>query len=624
MLNKDIWRRIFSVIVLFGFLYMLPTTMILKAESLMSISFEENDLLVFEARLGTEHLELSDHTAKSGKKSLLVTHRQGTAFGPTVDVTSYIDDTSTLEVSVWVKLKENQEAVELLLSSEEQYINDDVVYNNLSQPVKVTDQDWVELTGVYIPHSEVEHVKVYIEEPYDDAVERASDFYLDDFSIAKNEQQSQELLPSVEEAYRDYFFIGAAITPQQQSGRHGDVLKEHYNMIVAENIMKLDAIQPVEGAFNFEVADQMIEKAKANGMMVRFHTLVWHSQTADWMFKDKNGEPMVVDGEVKDPDHYEENRQLLLDRIETHIRTVVSRYAHDIDSWDVVNEVIEGNGYRNSIYYIMTGDAFIRHAFQVTRDELNKHGAKGKLYYNDYGTDDPKKRELIYDMVEDMIDKGIPIDGIGHQTHISINHPNPDLIRASIEKFSELGLDNQITELDVSIYHSDQQAGYGDYRNIPNQILYDQAIRYRELFDLFISLSDDISCVVFWGIGDDHTWLDNFPVPGRKNAPFIFDRELQAKLSYYSIMASTYPEFESVMTSAENALIEEQESDDTEEGVVTRDDSSLVTEDEETDITQTVNTETEETPIVWWLLGCVIMAISISMIFLWYKYKKAS
>ena len=353
--------------------------------------------------------------------------------------------------------------------------------------------------------------------------------------LVAEESEVVEDIPPLKNAYADYFHIGAAVAPYQLTGPHAELLQKHYNMIVAENIMKPEGLQPVEGQFHFEEADRMIEFAKEHDMEVRFHTLVWHSQTPAWFFQDENGEPMVVDGEIADPDNYEANRKLLLDRLEAHIREVVGRYAHDIDSWDVVNEAIEGNGYRQSDYYVMTGTDFLHEAFRITADELEKQGATGKLYYNDYETQNPRKRDLIYEMVEEMLELGIPIDGIGHQAHMTLVHPPVDLLVESIEKMASLGLDNQITELDMSIYTFDGQKSYGSYDNIPDDVLETQADRYDEVFQALRDLSDSVSSVVFWGISDDHTWLHDFPTQGRVNAPFVFDHEFQAKSGYYAI-----------------------------------------------------------------------------------------
>lgn len=349
------------------------------------------------------------------------------------------------------------------------------------------------------------------------------------------EPSIEEDIPSLAEVYKDYFPIGAAIEPKYTTGLIAELYKKHVNMLVAENCMKPEAIQPTEGNFNWEAGDKLVEFAKENGMELRFHTLVWHNQTPDWFFLDKEGKPMV---EETDPKKREENKQLLLKRLEDHITAVVSRYKDDIKSWDVVNEVIEpgdGNpdGMRNSPWYQITGTEFIERAFRVAREV---GGEDLKLYINDYGTDNPVKRDHLYNLVKDMLDKGVPIDGVGHQTHIDVYSPSVDRIIESMKKFAELGLDNIVTELDMSIYSWNNRSDYGD--NIPEDILQLQAKRYKELFDAFKENKDILSAVVFWGISDKYSWLDGFPVR-RTNAPLLFDRNFHAKPAFWAVIDSS-------------------------------------------------------------------------------------
>lgn len=532
----------------------------IQAEELIEVAlfdFEDESTQGWQPRVDDETLTITSDDAKSGDYSLLTEDRTGTAAGPTVDVTSQISEDQTYQLEAWVKLAPGQEETELLISVQEEPADGETHYENISPALTVTDQEWVLLEASYVRDPSLNQLYFYVEEPYDAEQSTGVSFYLDDFKISSI---GESVIPGIEDiiplkdAYADYFDIGAAIYPAQQTGLHGELLVKHYNMITAENIMKPEAIQPVEGQFNFAQSDAMIEFAKENDIKVRFHTLVWHSQTPDWFFRDADGNPMVVDGEVADPDNYEANKQLLLDRVETHIRTVVERYAHDIDSWDVVNEAVEGNSYRKSDYYIMTGTDFIHQAFQITRDELDKQGAKGKLYYNDFETQDPGRSRFIHDMAAEMIELGIPIDGIGHQTHMTNSWPSIDDLVASIERMASLGLDNQITELDMSIYTSDHQESYGTYDNIPDDVLAVQTERYRDLFEALRELSDNISSAVFWGIGDDHTWLHDFPVKGRLNAPFVFDHELQAKDSYWAI-TEHYTPLPKTATSLYNYLL---------------------------------------------------------------------
>lgn len=346
----------------------------------------------------------------------------------------------------------------------------------------------------------------------------------------KEEPSIEEDIPSLAETFKDYFPIGAAIEPSYTTGLIAELYKKHVNMLVAENAMKPESLQPKEGNFRWGPADRIVQFAKENGMELRFHTLVWHNQTPDWFFKDEEGKPMV---EETDPKKREENKKLLLKRLEEHIRAVVSRYKDDIKSWDVVNEVVDPsgpNGMRNSPWYQITGTEYIEVAFRVAREV---GGPDIKLYINDYGTDDPVKRDILYELVKELLEKGVPIDGVGHQTHIDIYGPPIERIIESMKKFAELGLDNIITELDMSIYSWNNRSDYGE--NIPDHILTLQAKRYQELFEALKENKDIVSAVVFWGISDKYSWLNGFPVQ-RTNAPLLFDRNFHAKPAFWAIV----------------------------------------------------------------------------------------
>jgi len=349
-------------------------------------------------------------------------------------------------------------------------------------------------------------------------------------NTVNNEPSIEEDIPSLAETYREYFPIGAAIEPSYTTGLIAELYKKHVNMLVAENAMKPASIEPREGYFQWGPADRIVQFAKENGMEIRFHTLVWHNQTPDWFFKDEDGKPMV---EETDPVKCEENKKLLLKRLEDYIRAVVSRYKDDIKSWDVVNEVIDPggpNGLRNSQWYQITGTDYIETAFRVAREV---GGPDIKLYINDYGTDDPVKRDHMYRLVKELLEKGVPIDGVGHQTHIDIYGPSVERIIESMKKFAELGLDNIITELDMSIYSWNDRKDYGE--NIPDDILNKQAKRYQELFEALKENRDIVSAVVFWGISDKYSWLNGYPVK-RTNAPLLFDRNFKAKPAFWAIV----------------------------------------------------------------------------------------
>lgn len=343
-------------------------------------------------------------------------------------------------------------------------------------------------------------------------------------------------IPSMYEEFEEYFPIGAAIEPHQTQGLFAELLKKHVNMIVAENVMKPENIQPREGEFRWEQADRIVNFAKENGMELRYHTLVWHNQVPQWFFLDEDGKRMVNE---TDPDKREANKALLLERLETHVKTIVERYKDDIKSWDVVNEVIDESqpdGMRKSEWYQITGTDYIETAFRAAREA---GGPDLRLYINDYSTEEAPKRDVMYDFVKEMLERGVPIDGVGHQLHISIEYPPARNIIASLQKFAELGLDNIITELDMSVYAWQNRGDYGD--DIPADILLKQRTQYDLLFRALRDHSDILSEVVFWGISDAHTWKHDFPVNGRTDAPLPFDKNFQAKPAFWGIIGQRMP-----------------------------------------------------------------------------------
>ncbi|MFC4736118.1 endo-1,4-beta-xylanase [Bacillus daqingensis] len=341
---------------------------------------------------------------------------------------------------------------------------------------------------------------------------------------------------SMQERFADSFDIGAAVELYQLEGEHGDILKHHYGSVVAENVMKPLYIQPEEGEFYWDEADQLVSFANEHDLDLRYHTLIWHSQVPEWFFIDEEGNEMV---DEEDPDQQEANKELLLERLETHVSTVVERYKDDIDAWDVVNEVIDDEGgLRESEWYQITGDEYIKRAFHTAREY---GGEDAKLFINDYNTEINPKRDDLYALVEELLDEGVPIDGIGHQSHIQLDWPTLEEIEESIRLFDGLGLETHITELDVSLYGYPPTPAFDTYADIPDEAFEVQAERYHQLFTLYESLDEMITNVTFWGIADDHTWLDDraeeFNDGIGKDAPFVFDVDKNVKPAYWAMMS---------------------------------------------------------------------------------------
>ena len=338
--------------------------------------------------------------------------------------------------------------------------------------------------------------------------------------------------------YKDYFPIGVAVSPRSLEGAQGEFIKKHFNSLTPENVMKPALIQPEEGKFNWAEADKIVDFAQANGMKVRGHTLCWHNQTGEWMFKDSNGN--------------QASKELVLARLKEHITKVVSRYKGKIYAWDVVNEAIDNLdpsiGYRQTQWYKICGDEFIAKAFQWAHEA----DPDAVLFYNEYNTENPVKREKTYEMLKKMLDQGVPINGVGIQAHWNIGSPkhvgqlnqpgegdfiipgsSEDAIRESIDKFSSLGLAVQITELDVTIYTSKTDTlnlGFTPERE-QRQIDF-----YKKAFEVFREKKDVLTGVTFWNLSDRNSWLDRRTPRRGKAYPLLFDENMEPKKVFWEVV----------------------------------------------------------------------------------------
>lgn len=331
-------------------------------------------------------------------------------------------------------------------------------------------------------------------------------------------------LRGLKDFYKNYFSIGVAVGKRNLSGPEAELIKKQFNSITAENAMKMGSLQPFEGKFNWTEADSIVSFAIKNGIKIRGHNLCWHEQAPNWLFIGKDGKEVT--------------KEVLLQRLKTHIDAVVGRYKGKIYAWDVVNEAIDDDPsqyLRNSKWYKICGEDFIVKAFEYA------HAADpdAKLYYNDYNTERPKKRERIYQLLKSLKNQHVPIDGVGLQAHWSLQEPTADELRTSIEKYSALGLKIQITELDISIYpweKNKRPKKPGESDVYAPELEEKQIAQYKMAFDIFRTYKNVITNVTFWNISDRHTWLDEYPVPGRKNYPLLFDTNLQPKKAYWEVI----------------------------------------------------------------------------------------
>lgn len=363
-----------------------------------------------------------------------------------------------------------------------------------------------------------------------------------------NDPQIQPV-KGLKDYYRDYFPIGVAVGVRNITGPDTTLILQQFNSLTPENAMKMGPIHPEEHRYNWKDADAIVDFATTHGLKIRGHNLCWHEQTPPWLFTDAHG------GEV--------TKVVLLQRLKDHITAVVSRYKGRVYAWDVVNEAIADDTgadstqfLRNSPWYRICGDEFIAKAFEYA------HAAdpEAQLFYNDYNTERPEKRDRVYRLLKQLVDAGVPITGVGIQGHWSVYEPTEKALGATIDRFSRLGLKVQITELDISIYpweknRRPKRPGESDVYT--PDLEKRQAQQYKNVFTVFRDLghapgakpnqgsgtapnqgsgSHAINGVTFWNVSDRHTWLDDYPVPGRKNYPLLFDTTGQPKKAYREVV----------------------------------------------------------------------------------------
>lgn len=338
--------------------------------------------------------------------------------------------------------------------------------------------------------------------------------------------QNKSTDKGLKDYYKDFFSIGVAVSPQALKTDEARLILQQFNAMTPENAMKMGPIHPRENEYNWSGGDSIAAFAKRNNMKLRGHCLVWHNQTPRWFFTDSATGKQV-------------SKEVLLQRMKDHITAVVTRYKGTIYAWDVVNEAISDKPeefYRPSQFYTIIGEEFIAKAFEYA------HAADpdALLFYNDYNEINEVKRGKIIKMVKELRAKGIPVHGVGLQAHWAVNEPSEPQLEATLKEFSALRLPLHITELDISVYpkeHNARDRKPEDYDTIFTAEKEEKQMEvYKICFEKFRKYKDVIKTVTFWNISDRHSWLDNFPVRGRKDYPLLFDKDLKPKKVFWEVL----------------------------------------------------------------------------------------
>jgi endo-1,4-beta-xylanase len=299
--------------------------------------------------------------------------------------------------------------------------------------------------------------------------------------------------------------IGGAVEPQhiRCDQTYAEVLGREFNSLVTENAFKFWPIHPEQGRYDFTGSDAIVEFAEAHDMRIRGHALVWHQSTPDW---------------INNATFTQEQWNAVL---QDHITTVVSRYKGRVDYWDVVNEAIgeSGVGLRKTVWSDGVGADYVDKAF------IWAHAADpdALLFYNDYGAEDMGlKSDQVYELVTGMVERGIPVHGVGLQMHLDYRTAlTPEDVARNIRRLGELGLQVHITELDIRL-----PAGAAE------EHLERQADLYRQLLEVCMQ-AENCTAFVMWGFTDRYSWIPN-SYSGYDHA-LIFDKAYRPKPAYFSL-----------------------------------------------------------------------------------------
>lgn len=347
-------------------------------------------------------------------------------------------------------------------------------------------------------------------------------------------------IPSLKAVYEADFLIGTALNVRQIEGqdvRADSIIRRQFNAATPENCMKAAAIHPAWDVWRFDQADKLVAYGQKNDIRINGHTLIWHSQLPAFVRR------------LQDADSL---RQFFVN----HITTLASRYDGKVYSWDVVNEALNEDGtLRNSIFLQKLGPDYIVEAFRLAQ----KAAPHTQLDYNDFGIENPRKREGAIAMVKKIQAAGVRIDAIGIQGHWHLGKVPFQEIEESIDAFAQLGIKVNFTELDISVLPNPlrgntadvnstatapiEGAGTGDKttanpwpNGLPDSVQDRLAADYAMLFQLFVKHRHQIGRVTFWGVEDGVSWLNNWPVRGRTNYPLLFDRDYAPKKAFYSVI----------------------------------------------------------------------------------------
>ncbi|MBD7917336.1 endo-1,4-beta-xylanase [Cellulomonas sp. Sa3CUA2] len=511
-----------------------------------TFDFEDGTLQGWAPRASTDApatVEVVDSGAHGGTHAVRVSDRVSQGQGLLYDVTDVLTAGQQYEYEAWVRFDDEPGDIVLSVRTETDGTS---TYGNIATSTVTT--DWTRISGTFTMPSFGTAAEVYFETPYaSGAAGDTSTFLLDDIRITSPELEVQDLTPLHETVP---FPMGVAIDDRETVGSPGELAARHFDQITAENHMKPYAWYAADRSFRMDpVARTLLDTAVEEDLRVYGHVLVWHGQnpgqvdanddgiptTPGWMFYGEDGELLTSS---------EEDQAILSARMRTHIFSVAEAISDEyglfgsdtnpLVAWDVVNEVIADgaenpDGMRRSQWFNVLGEEFVDLAFRYADEAFNEEfAAPGTnrpvtLFINDYSTEAVAKQDRYFALVERLLSRGVPLDGVGHQFHVSLTTPVAAL-EAALTRFEALPVTQAVTELDVATGTPVTEAR-----------LVEQGYYYRDAFDLFRAKADSLFSVTVWGLYDFRSWVrDN-------GAPLLFDDNLRAKPAYYGAAGLDLP-----------------------------------------------------------------------------------
>ena len=431
------------------------------------MDFEDGTNQYVTGRQGEEELTVVEG-GYNDNYCLKVSNRVKNWAGPMIDITHNVTDFTTYKIEAYVKQTTGSNKTINCMWESMDYAGA-MAYTTV-QNVVAPNGTWTKVDATVVAPGDVSKLSLYFE-----MANYSNDFYVDNISITEKHLDMDAVLaaPSLKEAYANRFPMGCAVYSYNlQNPEILSFIKHHYSTVTfadelkPENLLNEEATKASEDGMpviNTDVIDKCLSLAQENDLSVRFHTLVWYSQTPDWYFCKNYTPEYDGTGTAKKNITNLVDKETMLARIESYVKQVITyaetNYPGVVYAYDVVNEVIDSNGCKlrtvsSSLYgAIFTDDdnTYITKSFEYAREAEKAANSSAKLFYNDFvGLASPGQMKAVVKYLADAKDAG-NIDGLGmqaHQTNLGVT--DGDNIKNALKLFQQNGYEVQITELDFA------------------------------------------------------------------------------------------------------------------------------------------------------------------------------